>query len=137
MTFRIERVYLLTETLGSFYSPERVVLCKTLELPWKDNQRSISCIPEGEYECVRELSSPKHSYPHFRLPHVSGRSGILIHKITFVKDLEGCIGVGQAFADLNKDGVPDIIRSGLALQELYDTLPDRFQLQIAQKRMVI
>ena len=24
--------------------------CDTLELPWKDNQRSISCIPAGEYK---------------------------------------------------------------------------------------
>ena len=24
-----------------------VPLCVTLELPWRDNERSISCIPEG------------------------------------------------------------------------------------------
>lgn len=132
--YRIERVYLETETLGSFYA-YNVVLCKTMELPWRQNKRSISCIPEGEYLCRREDYTVKHPYPHFRLPNVPGRTGILIHKITYVKDLQGCIGVGQAFADLNKDGVPDIIRSGFALQELYDTMPDEFYLTIIKKQI--
>jgi hypothetical protein len=35
--------------------------------------------------------------------------------------------------DLNKDGVPDMIRSGLALQELYDTLPDVTFINIVMK----
>ena len=25
------------------------LFCDTLENPWKDNQRNISCIPKGEY----------------------------------------------------------------------------------------
>jgi hypothetical protein len=129
----IKRVYLPTETLGSFYSPEGIMLCKTLELPWLNNRRSVSCIAEGSYEVIREFYTKKHPYPHFRLPNVEGRSGILIHKITYVSGLKGCIGVGQAFADLNKDGVPDMIRSGKALQELYDSMPDSFILNITFK----
>ena len=36
-------------TLGQlFLNGER--FCDTLELPWKNNQRRISCIPEGEYK---------------------------------------------------------------------------------------
>lgn len=131
----LKRVYLKTETLGSIYNEEGVLLCKTLELPWLNNRRSISCIPEGKHILVREAFTVKHPYPHFRLPKVEGRSGILIHRITYVKDLRGCIGVGQAFMDLNKDGVPDMIRSGLALQELYDTLPDVTFLNIVMKQV--
>jgi hypothetical protein len=133
MELTIKRVYLPTETLGSIYNPDGVVLCKTMELPWLNNRRAISCIPEGKYTCIREFFTVKHPYPHFRLPKVEGRSGILIHRITFVSGLKGCIGVGQAFADLNKDGVPDIIRSGIALQELYDSTPDSFVLNITFK----
>src|SRR5688572_14542686 len=114
MELTLKRLYLSTETLGSIYGPEGAVLVKTMELPWRNNQRSVSCIPEGSYEVIREFYTEKHPYPHFRLPKVKGRSGILIHKITYVKDLRGCIGVGQAFADLNKDGVPDMVRSGIA-----------------------
>lgn len=128
----IRRVYLETETLGSWYL-NNVVLCKTMELPWNENKRSISCIPEGFYEVRKELTSGKHKYPHFRIYDVPGRSGILVHKITYVKDLRGCIGVGKAFADLNRDGVPDMIQSGIALQELYDTMPNLFQLTIKKK----
>jgi hypothetical protein len=133
--FRIERIYLETETVGSWYPmANQVVLCKTLELPWKENRRSISCIPEGDHLCRREAFTVKHPYPHFRLPNVVGRSGILVHRITYVKDLRGCIGVGQAFGDLNGDGVPDIVRSTMALQELYDSCPDEFVLRIIGKR---
>lgn len=132
MAYRIERVYLPTETLGSFYN-DNVVLCKTMELPWINNDRNVSCIPEATYVCVREAFTVKHPYPHFRIMDVPGRSGILIHKITYVKDLRGCIGVGEAFQDLNKDGVPDIVRSTIALQELYDSMVDTFNLTIMAK----
>lgn len=135
MTYRIERVYLPTETLGSLYKDD-VVLCKTLELPWLNNQNNISCIPEATYICIREAFTEKHPYPHFRILDVPGRRGILIHRITYVKDLRGCVGVGQAFADLNKDGVPDIIRSTIALQELYDSSPDVFDLTIMKKKLI-
>lgn len=132
MAYRIERVYLPTETLGSFYN-DNVVLCKTMELPWINNDRNVSCIPEATYVCVREAFTVKHPYPHFRIMDVPGRSGILIHRITYVKDLRGCVGVGQAFVDLNKDGVPDIVRSTIALQELYDSMVDTFNLTIMAK----
>ncbi len=132
MRIEIRRVYLETETLGSWYV-DGIVFAKTMELPWKDNKRSISCIPEGVYEVRKEFTSPGHKYPHFRIYDVPGRTGILVHKITYVKDLRGCIGVGKAFADLNKDGVPDMIQSGKALQELYDSLPHKFDLTIRQK----
>ena len=35
----IERVYLPTETLGSWYDDLRNMVCKTMELPWRNNQR--------------------------------------------------------------------------------------------------
>ena len=33
--------------------------CHTIELPWRENQRGISCIPPGEYECKIRIS-PKY-----------------------------------------------------------------------------
>jgi hypothetical protein len=131
MNVSIERVYLLTETLGSWYI-DGVLATKTMELPWRENQRNISCIPEGTYEVIREATSNHHPYPHFRILGVEDRDGILVHKITYVSGLRGCIGVGE-FKDLNGDNVPDMINSGLNLQKLYDSLPDRFQLEIKKK----
>jgi|SRR5205085_981396 len=132
MKATIERVYLPTETLGSWYADGEMI-CKTMELPWKNNQRGISCIPEGIYDVVREAHTEKHPYPHFRILDVPDRDGILVHKITFVSGLKGCIGVGE-FKDLNGDKVPDMINSGINLQKLYDLMPDKFKLEIRKKR---
>jgi len=133
MTLTLERVYLPTETLGSIYDENKQLICKTMELPDKGNARSISCIPEGTYKVIKQLPKVGRDYPYFRLPSVPGRSGILIHKITFVKDLKGCIGVGGRFQDLNNDGVPDMVESGKTLQHMIDTLPDEFLLKITKK----
>lgn len=74
-------------------------VCKTLELPWRDNQKGISCIPAGEYKL-----SP---YPSSRFGEVyivndvPNRTGILIHTGNTADDIEGCILVGNAHAKLN------------------------------------
>lgn len=136
----VERVYLPTESLGSMYFGG-VMVSKTMELPWKENQRSVSCIPEGTYRVTKEppiqANDPagRHERPywHFRVHNVPGRSGILIHRISYVSGLKGCLGVGKEFKDINNDGVPDMIRSGEALQELVDLLPDEFNLIIRKK----
>lgn len=60
-------------------------------------------------------------------------SAILMHRITYVKDLLGCIGIGGKFQDLNGDGVPDMIESGKTLQEMWETMPDVFELEIILK----
>ena len=73
------------------------------------------------------------AYRHFRLYAVPGRSGILIHRITYVKDLQGCIGVGNRFHDFNKDGVPDMAESSSALEWMADNLPEKLYLNITKK----
>jgi len=50
---------------------------KTLELPWRNNQRSISCIPPGEY-IVKIRKSPKYGSVYW-VTGVPNRSWILIH----------------------------------------------------------
>jgi len=143
--YRIERVYLETETLGSWYDKERFLICKTMELPFRNNQSSpdsliASCIPEGIYTVRKNPPKPDRNYGYFRFDYVPGRrlnalgkSHILVHRITYVKDLLGCIGVGSRFTDINKDGVPDMEASGVKLQWMYDNLPDAFQLEIRRK----
>ncbi len=71
-------------------------MCDTLELPYRDNQRSISCIPTGEYK-VR-LRYPRESatrdYLHLLVQDVKDRSYILFHRGNSAKDTRGCILVG-------------------------------------------
>ncbi len=67
-----------------------LMICESIELPWRQNQVGISCIPEGEY-VVLPRSSPKYG-AHFSLQDVPGRSMILIHPANFaLTELRGCI----------------------------------------------
>ena len=75
-------------TLGVFLQDEKIV-CFSIELPFLDNKRNISCIPKGEYELII-LSSKKRGY-HYFLPKVAGRSSILMHTGNSTKDTQGCI----------------------------------------------
>lgn len=132
----IERVYLDTSTPGSWYLGEGsdFLLCKTLELPWKDNKRSVSCIPEGDYIMVKEATSPLHPYPHFRILNVHGRTGILVHIANYVSDLKGCIAVGSAHKDMNADEIPDVLDSTDVLKRLYESHDESVHLTIKRKK---
>ena len=83
-------------TIGElFLNGER--FCDTLELPYRDNQKSISCIPTGEYKVRLRLpreSATRH-YIHLLVKDVKDRSHILFHRGNTAKDTKGCILVGQ------------------------------------------
>lgn len=104
------------ETLGiMFLFSGLAVIGKfaTLEPPWKNNEKKTSCIPAGGYLCTPR-TSPKFG-DHFILHGVDGRDFILIHKGNYSTDTEGCILLGYEHADINRDGVIDVTRSGAAL----------------------
>lgn len=66
------------------------LVCYTIELPWLENQKRISCIPEGEY-IFKKRFSPKFKW-HLHLMNVPGRHLILIHPANDAKkELFGCI----------------------------------------------
>lgn len=68
-------------------------VCRTLELPWRENQRNISCIPAGTYTC-RRVISPRFSET-FEITGVLGRDHILFHSGNKTRDTEGCVLVGK------------------------------------------
>lgn len=83
------RTYQLKGTNGQLYAAGEK-FCDTIELPWKENQRQVSCIPEGRYE-LRRRYTPKFGY-HFLLREVPGRSNILIHAFNdAMAESRGCI----------------------------------------------
>jgi len=110
-------------TFGEFH-------CDTLELPYKDNQHRISCIPAGKYICKKVTATAHIPYEHISVTNVPNRDGICIHKANYVSDLLGCIGVGEGIIDLNKDGQLDIIKSKLTFDKLMALLPNSFSLAI-------
>ncbi|MBW2962319.1 DUF5675 family protein [Mesonia aestuariivivens] len=102
-----------------------------LELPWKNNQQNISCIPEGIYQ-VKKRTSPKFG-EHFHVLNVPGRSYILIHKGNYYTDIRGCILPGLNLSDVNRDGVIDVTNSTQAMAQLLKMMGSEFQLKITSK----
>jgi len=100
----------------------------TLEPPWLDNAIGKSCIPAGFYD-VKPRWSPKYGN-HFIVENTEPRTYILFHVGNFRKDSTGCVLVGNAFADLNKDGEIDISASGMTMKKLLRLAPEGFQLEI-------
>ena len=82
-------------TIGElFLNGERI--CDTLENSWQDNQRNVSCIPEGVYPVRLRLprESGTRDYIHLLVKEVKDRDYILIHIGNTAKDTSGCILVG-------------------------------------------
>jgi hypothetical protein len=89
MELLLIRTYDVLGTNGTVYNGEKSI-CHTIELPWKENQKMISCIPEGRYEMVKRYNAKFKS--HFILMNVPNRSFILIHPANdALKELKGCI----------------------------------------------
>jgi len=84
-------------TIGELFL-NGVRICDTLEKPWLDNARNISCIPEGKYDVrlrtARESAS--RDYLHLLIKAVPDRTYILFHKGNYPKDTRGCVLVGMS-----------------------------------------
>lgn len=119
------------QTLGGLYIFDGVLdifHCKTLELPWKDNEKRVSCIPTGHYKTHYHISPTFDRC--FWIHDVPGRSEILIHKGNYNRDTLGCVLVGSGFADINKDGLLDVTNSQKTVEKLVELLPNIFDLEI-------
>lgn len=103
---------------------------KTLELAWKQNQKGISCIPTGEYDCEKIGATASIPYPHIAILNVQNRDGVRIHKANYWRQLRGCIAVGDAHIDIDGDGNKDVRNSGKTFGALMDLLPETFKLKI-------
>ena len=91
----IRNTFSKKSTIGElFLNGERI--CDTLENPWVDNQRNISCIPEGQYPVRIRLprESATRDYIHLLVKDVKDRDYILFHIGNTAKDTSGCILVG-------------------------------------------
>lgn len=111
----LQRVYLATATHGAFTLNGKHI-AHTIELPWRENKKSISCIPEGTY-VLRRRYSEKFKW-HYVLLDVPKRSCILIHPANNAqKELQGCIAPVSRFV---AEGTG--MESRKAMQKLTDVL---------------
>src|SRR5271154_2085768 len=111
MELELIRKYFAEGTNGQILFQERLVTY-TIELPWKNNQARVSCIPEGKYELVKRWS-PKFGR-HLQVMNVPGRELILIHPANeALCELKGCIAPVLFITGAGKG-----IRSRMALKRL-------------------
>ena len=104
-------------------------MCKTLELPWRENRQSISCIPSGEYNVVIR-KSPKYGSTYW-VTKVPNRSYILIHagnwagdtKKGFKTHVNGCILLGKKHGFLSDQRA--ILNSRVTVRKFRNTMVDK------------
>jgi hypothetical protein len=89
MVVVLSRTYFPNGTNGKLESDGKFI-CYTIELPWKENETKVSCIPEGEY-VIRKRYSRKYKW-HLEVMDVPSRKGILLHPANKAQsELKGCI----------------------------------------------
>lgn len=112
-------------TFGGLYR-NATRIAHTCELPWKDNENQVSCIPKGVYMVVRRFSDKYKD--HFHIKDVADREFILIHTGNTIKDIKGCVLVGDAFGRV--DDLPAVVASKVCMARLLKDLPQSFYLQV-------
>jgi hypothetical protein len=117
-----------TLTVFDKTSNTSIFTCKTLELPWKNNQRNVSCIPPGTYQVQKRWTQDRQN--HFHLLNVPNRSFILIHSGNYYSHTLGCILVGEDLTDINSDKFKDVVQSKVTLAKLNEILPKSFSITI-------
>ena len=103
--------------------------CFTLELPWLENLKNISCIPEGSY-LYKKRVSPSRKKEVIELVGVEGRSYIQIHPGNFTRQIKGCILPGWGLSDIDKDGIFDVTNSTSAFNEIMSMTPETGNIRI-------
>ena len=125
MILELTRTYFPEGTNGILKCKGKVV-CKTIELPWKNNERRVSCIPEGKYFIKKRYSS-KFGW-HMEIIGVDNRTLILLHPANnALKELNGCI------APVTKLSGPGL---GLLSRKAFNRLKDLIYKSLDQNESV-
>ena len=114
---------------------ENKFLCYTGELPWRDNQAKISCIPPGQYS-VEPWNSRR--FPNtYHIKDVQGRSAVLAHQGNLCGDKSkgwlshvlGCVCVGDKRGTIGKQKA--VLLSVVAMRHLREAFGrSPFELEI-------
>lgn len=114
---------------------EKTPFAVTLERQWLNNQRSISCIPAGNYMCLRCNTAPEYNFQNspkfgdtFVVTDVDGREFILFHTGNLDEDTHGCILVGEQYGSLHEDTA--ILSSRQGFGELMSLLKDKNEFEL-------
>lgn len=106
-------------TLGVivFKANDMVFSWYSLELPWRDNKKVVSCIPNGSYDIFIDTSYKnglqEHQHKVIELKGVPNRSQIQFHIGNFTRNSSGCILV----AAKHNNNIRTKVNSGLYILE--------------------
>lgn len=98
----------------------------TGELPWRDNQPHLSCIPVGTYKCTFNYS-PHLKRRCYEVLNVPNREGIRIHPANvmghkprgFRSEVDGCIALGRIKSSINGQKALLKSRDAVSTFEMY------------------
>lgn len=87
--------YLYDEEFGTFgfFHLEGMKLW-TVERPWLNNRRRVSCIPDGSYPCAPRRFH-RGGYEAIEIQEVPDRSYIMFHIANSCDELAGCVAPGM------------------------------------------
>jgi len=114
--------------------------CRTLELPWRYNAPTLSCISLGEYDC-EFIRSPKFGWT-YHIKNVLNRSHILFHSGNYAGDVKkgfrtdswGCILLGKYRGTLGSQGA--VLVSRVTFKKFISYMNrERFKLSIIEKEI--
>jgi hypothetical protein len=115
-------------TVGTVHDENGGCLGYSIECPWFNNQRGMSCIPEGLYRCIADKTG---KYQYWKLLKVDDRDNIEIHVANRPSELNGCIAFGNGWGNLNNELA--VFNSKKTLDWLQEKiLPDEFNLRIVR-----
>lgn len=94
-------------TFGTVSIEDNPALLYTAELPWRNNEEGVSCIPPGQY-VTKWVLSPKRQRNIYMLMGTDPRTAVEIHSGNWAGDklkgyksnVEGCILLGSSIGDL-------------------------------------
>jgi hypothetical protein len=92
---KITRTHRFSESLGGELYVDGRFICNTLELPWRWNQKNISCIPSGTYTCFWRYDRGRIQVENIFCLGIT-RVEVQIHAGNIPKHSKGCILVGTS-----------------------------------------
>lgn len=132
------RLYTITidghskQTNGTLYLLKNnsiILTLYTVELPWRNNERSISHIPKGTYKVVHRHSK-KYNH-HLHVLDVPNRELILFHVGNTYRDTRGCILVGKH--EHKFKNILGVSQSKKAMSNLMNLCPNNIELTIVYR----
>jgi len=101
--------------------------CMGVELPWRNNEPDVSCIPAGTYYAGL-IESGKHGTV-YELRGVPQRTDIQIHSANFASQLKGCLAPGKKI-DTFKGGKRGVTFSKVTLGMLMERMGRDEEIQV-------